>query len=158
MAKGVGRCDRESGMINKKTAGEQLERLSGLEGFYGLVGLAMEDMVCAAQVAETQEICARAITDLLNDELRERCPTAAEVRRAMYAENERGKPDMKRLGSVAEGLLNAGGVFRPGADPSADRHLELLRKRVKEQAAGIKAENSPALREMHAIERYWGMR
>lgn len=144
--------------VDKATAKSQVARLSGLEGFHALEREAMEDLIAAVQIAETPGICARAITDLLNDELRERCPTAAEVRRAMYAENERGKPDMKRLGAVMEGILKASAVFRPGSDHSADRHLELLRKRLKEQAAGVKAENSPVLREMHAIERAWGMR
>ena len=145
-------------MIDKRIAGAQVLRLSEYDGFHTMTKEAMADLICAAQVADTEDICRRVIDDLKADELRDRCPSSAEVRRAMYAENERGKPDLKRLGSVAAGLLNASGVFRPGADPSADRHLELLRKRWKEQAAGVRAENSPALREMHEIERSWGMR
>lgn len=129
-------------MIDESTAREQFNRLSEYDGFHALKREAVQDMLYAIEVADTAAI-ARLVIDEIKAESTE-LPLSAHIRRRMYEENERNTPDpvleeherwkAEAAADVAplERMQAGTGVWKKGAHPQLDRHIELLNVRVKQ--------------------------
>jgi len=140
-------------MISKQEAQREFSRLSEIDGYHLLTPEAIADYLCAIQVAETVAIAQRVIEDVKADELREDFPSSPSIRRAMYEENERGRPsaalaDLERWRAEAEldphplgRMTSRKGIWAPGRWPDLDRHLDLLEQWIQ---AGAKI--TPELR------------
>jgi len=117
-------------VIDESTAREQFNRLSEYDGFHALKREAVQDMLYAIEVADTAAI-ARLVIDEIKAESTE-LPLSAHIRRRMYEENERNTPDPV-LEEHERWKAEAGtGVWKKGAHPQLDRHIELLNVRVKQ--------------------------
>jgi len=128
-------------VIDESTAREQFNRLSEYDGFHALKREAVQDMLYAIEVADTAAI-ARLVIDEIKAESTE-LPLSAH-RRRMYEENERNTPDpvleeherwkAEAAADVAplERMQAGTGVWKKGAHPQLDRHIELLNVRVKQ--------------------------